>query len=272
MARILNKDLSRGKLWNRQCYCHNSLSCHESITPLKQPYGLHNCDCNGKKRSWEKRTCLTAPILHDHHQDIPPSTRARTEEGLGLLQTTAGPMMQQGKPGPPPTLNGPGRDALSHTTWGRGHRQACKYSQSPYGVIAGPVPLTPARLKNALPPKSPAYPLQATSRCCKSASSLKGSFGKVLLLLHIICADFSAGCSWKSVFHSHSPHLFLGKKTTLPLSQFSPFVCKGKRWRGKDFGIVNNQSDLTASKSALYSVHGNSFWHHRRKNNSLHNK
>ena len=91
MARILNKDLSRGKLWNRQCYCHNSLSCHESVAPMRQPYRLHNCDCKGKKRSWGKRTCLTAPVPHVHHQDIPPSKRAGTEEDLGLLQTTVGP-------------------------------------------------------------------------------------------------------------------------------------------------------------------------------------
>lgn len=91
MARILNKDLSREKLCNRQCNCHNSLSCHESIEPMRQPYRLHNCNCKEKKRSWGKRTYLTTPVPHIHHQAIPPCKEAGTEEDLGLLQTTVGP-------------------------------------------------------------------------------------------------------------------------------------------------------------------------------------
>lgn len=270
MARILNKDLSRGKLWNRQCYCRNSLSCHESIAPTRQPYRLHNCNCKGKKRSWGKRTYLTAPVPHSHH---PPF-----QEGWNRGQLGSSPDYSW----PPWSSKG----SQDHHLLSLGLEEALSFTPCQAEVTGRPAnTASPCTVWQQA--QHPWHQLDPKVHCLQNLPCIHSKQPWRLLLLHLI----TEGEFWQRAFAAAhhlcrflwwllmeisvslaQPSPLLGKKTMLPFSQFSPFVCKGKGWRGKDYRIVNNQSDLTASKSALCSVHGNSFWHRRRRNNSLHNK
>lgn len=88
MPRILNKDLTRGKLWNRHYYCHNILSWYETTGPTTQPHRLHNCDWKdpGEKESIQLHLYITSII-----RTSSPSKRAGIQEALGLLQTPGDP-------------------------------------------------------------------------------------------------------------------------------------------------------------------------------------
>lgn len=174
-------------------------------------------------------------------------------------------MKQQGKPGPPPALTGAGRGTLLHHVEQRS-QAGLQIQPVPVQYDSSPAPLTPARPKMHCLQNPPRIHSKKPWRLLLLCRITQGEFWqRAFAAAHHLCRFLW----WLLVEISVSlaqPSPLLGKKTTLPLSQFSPFVCKGEGWRGKDFSIVNNQSDLTASKSALCSVHGNSFWHCRRRN------
>lgn len=140
------------------------------------------------------------------------------------------PMKQQGKQGPPPALTGAGRASLSHTSLARGHRQACKSSYNSSRTVCRQAQhpwhqLDPKMHCLQNPPLiTPSNP----KGCCSSPLPLNRRFVKGLLLPQTVCADFSDGCSWKSGFHSHSPHLFSVRKQSSHFLSFFPLYAKEK--------------------------------------------